>query len=103
MALPPEKLNELKQVIHCHLNQLDIHGQIRNVLSESLGENEINERNVGKENLLSILKEKGIVDDVMKTLEFQGIDKGKKSDLEKKNEKEWIADQQRKCEFCFCS
>ena len=101
MALPPEKLNELKQVIHSHLNQLDIHGQIRNVLSESLRENEIDERNIGKENLLSILKEKGIVDDVLETLEFQGIDKGKKSDLEKKNEKEWIVDQQRKCEFCF--
>jgi len=73
MSLPPEKLNELKQVIHNHLNQLDIHNQIRHVLSDSLRENNLNENDMQKEGLLNILKEKGIVSDIMKTLEFKGV------------------------------
>ena len=74
MALPPEKVNELKQVIHAHLNQLDIHGQIRNIVDESMQNNTLNESENEKEmNMLQILKEKGVVDDILGSLKFKGI------------------------------
>lgn len=104
MSLPPEKINELKQVIHAHLSNLDIHGQIRNVLSESLRENQLEKENVQESNLLESLKERGIVDDIMKSLEFKGLEVKSKSKVQDfkggKNEKSenWIPDEDKKCE-----
>lgn len=97
MSLPPEKVSELKQVIHNHLSQLDVHGQIRNVLSESLREKDVDEKNLGESGLLELLKERGIVDDIMKTLEFQGVDKNKKLTDPVKMEKSWVPEENRKC------
>ena len=102
MTLPPEKVNELKQVIHKHLSELDVHGQIRNVLSESLRENETADEN----NLLEMLKDRGIVDDIMKTLQFEGIEKKSKAVSSKDGSKilkekagAWIPDEQKKCKI----
>ena len=71
MSLPPEKLNELKQVIHNHLTQLNIHDVIRQCMSESLKQDETGP--IEEEGLLNTLREKGIIEDVMHTLQFDGI------------------------------
>jgi len=104
MTLPPEKVNELKQVIHSHLAQLDIHGQIKNLVSESMknvSENR-NDHLEEENNLLNMLKEQGIVDDIMSTLKFHGIkDEDKRSkdtSILKQKEGKWMADEERKCE-----
>lgn len=106
MSLPPEKISELKQLIHSHLSQLDIHGQIRNVLSESLrNESGANgNKSTDEQNLLKVLKEQGIVEDIMKTLKFRGTAGNKmntpiKEDIKEKDGK-WLADDDKKCMFC---
>ena len=50
MSLPPEKISELKQVIHTHLTNLNIHTQIRNVLNETAQENKENGQGIGNVN-----------------------------------------------------
>ena len=99
MSLPPEKVNELKQVIHAHLNQLDIHGQIKNVVDESMKNNSLNE-NENEMNVLQLLKEKGVVDDILGTLKFQGLkeslSKPSKAVLKEK-EGQWISEEEKKC------
>ena len=100
MALPPEKVNELKQVIHAHLNQLDIHGQIRNIVDESMQNNTLNESENEKEmNMLQILKEKGVVDDILGSLKFKGIKEKQtlSKDVLKEKEGQWIPEEKKKC------
>ena len=97
MGLPPEKISELKQLIHNHLNQLDIHGQIRSVVSESLHKDSTADQD--EKNLLRILKEQGVVEDVMKTLKFHGaLNNFTEATKNKKNEEDWIPEEHRKCE-----
>lgn len=100
MSLPPEKVNELKQVIHAHLNQLDIHGQIKNIVDESMRNNTLNEsENENEMNMLQILKEKGVVDDILGTLKFKGIKEKQKlsKDVLKEKEGQWIPEEEKKC------
>ena len=104
MSLPPEKVNELKQVIHAHLNQLDIHGQIKNIVDESMKHNMLNESENEREmNMLQILKEKGVVNDILGTLKFKGIKEKQKSSKDVMMEKEgqWIPDEEKKCNDNF--
>ena len=60
MTLPPEKLSELKQVIHSHLNTVDVHNQIKDVLSQTLPDQETDEDN-RQQNLLQLIKVNGFM------------------------------------------
>ena len=100
MSLPPEKVSELRQVIHAHLNQLDIHGQIKNIVDESMRNNSVNKsENENEMNMLQILKEKGVVDDILGTLKFQGLKENSKPSKAALKEKEgqWIPEEEKKC------
>nr|AAI58977.1 Unknown (protein for MGC:135748) [Xenopus tropicalis] len=71
MALPPEKATELKQIIHEQLTRMDVHGKIREVLAESLREEFRTEsQQLSEEDLMKALRQRGIVDEVMKELHF---------------------------------
>ena len=71
MTLPAEKLNELKQMIHNHLDRMDIHGRIRECVSESLRDREEDSGDVSEEGLIRTIQEKGIVEDVLRGLQFK--------------------------------
>lgn len=73
--LPAEKVNELKQLIHSHLNQTDVHSKIKDCLDESFVSNERHRNVVEEGEILNVLRERGLVDEVMKTLKFEGIEK----------------------------
>ena len=72
--LPTEKLNELKQLIHSHLNQTDVHSKIKHCLDDSFkGEGDARSGGVDENTVLNILRERGVINDVMRTLKFEGI------------------------------
>lgn len=73
--LPAEKVNELRQLIHSHLNQMDVHSKIKGCLDESFVSDERHRNVVEEDKILNVLREKGLVDEVMKTLKFEGIEK----------------------------
>ncbi|KAM4687677.1 centrosomal protein of 76 kDa [Discoglossus pictus] len=71
MSLTPEKATELKQIIHQQLTRMDVHGKIREVLAETLKEEFRTEyEQLSEEDLMKALRQRGIVDDVMKELHF---------------------------------
>lgn len=70
MSLPPDKITELKQIIHNHLSQFDIQSSIRNVLTEILQEQNEGQQITERE-LLSALNQKGVLDEIMSRLQFQ--------------------------------
>ncbi|XP_023669330.1 centrosomal protein of 76 kDa [Paramormyrops kingsleyae] len=71
MSLPPEKASELKQIIHNHLTKMDIHGKIRDVLAETVREELGPEhRALSEADFIRALQRRGIVDDLMKQLQF---------------------------------
>ena len=74
--LPPEKINELKQLIHNHLNQSDIHSRIKSCLDDSLSreyEARKDNLNIDENNIMNLLRERGVINDVMKTLKFDRV------------------------------
>ncbi|XP_039381068.1 centrosomal protein of 76 kDa isoform X3 [Mauremys reevesii] len=71
MALPPEKVSELKQIIRQQLTRMDVHGRIREVLAETIREELAPEhQQLSAEDLMKALRRRGIIDDVMKELTF---------------------------------
>ncbi|XP_041255221.1 centrosomal protein of 76 kDa isoform X2 [Onychostruthus taczanowskii] len=71
MSLPPEKASELKQIIHQQLLKMDVHGRIREVLAETIREELAPEhQQLSTEDLIRALRQRGIIDDVMKELKF---------------------------------
>lgn len=72
MSLPPEKLTELKQMIRSHLDRVDIHGKIKQYVSESMVDGE-DDSITDEEALLRGLRQKGIIDQVMSGLNFPGL------------------------------
>ncbi|XP_065524023.1 centrosomal protein of 76 kDa isoform X2 [Lathamus discolor] len=71
MSLPPEKASELKQIIHQQLVKMDVHGRIREVLAETIREELAPEhQQLSTEDLIKALRQRGIIDDVMKELKF---------------------------------
>uniref|UniRef100_A0A1A8F5G6 Centrosomal protein of 76 kDa n=3 Tax=Nothobranchius korthausae TaxID=1143690 RepID=A0A1A8F5G6_9TELE len=71
MSLPSEKASELKQKIHNHLLKMDIHGKIRELIAETLGEDQgSGRRSLSEADVLRVLQRRGIIDDVMKDLHF---------------------------------
>ncbi|XP_057691364.1 centrosomal protein of 76 kDa [Corythoichthys intestinalis] len=74
MALRPEQAAEMKQKIQDHLNKMDIRGRIREVLSETLRDDQGAARQVLSEaDFLHALQRRGIIDDVMKDLYFSQV------------------------------
>ena len=84
MTLPAEKVHELKQIIHSHLSQMNVHSKIKGCLDDSFTD-EDDRRGIDEATLLNALKERGIVDDVMRTLKFEGID-GQQKRVEKRRD-----------------
>ncbi|XP_066184825.1 centrosomal protein of 76 kDa isoform X2 [Sylvia atricapilla] len=71
MSLPPEKASELKEIIHRQLLKMDVHGRIREVLAETVREELAPEhQQLSTEDLIKALRQRGIIDDVMKELKF---------------------------------
>ncbi|KAM8966492.1 centrosomal protein of 76 kDa isoform 2-T2 [Pelodytes ibericus] len=71
MSLSPEKATELKQIIHEQLARMNVHGKIREVLSETLNEEfRAETQQLSEEDLMTALRQRGIIDDVIKELRF---------------------------------
>ncbi|XP_023580586.1 centrosomal protein of 76 kDa [Trichechus manatus latirostris] len=71
MSLPAEKASELKQLIHQQLNKMDVHGRIREILAETIREELApDQQQLSTEDLIKALRRRGIIDDVMKELNF---------------------------------
>ncbi|CAL8247909.1 unnamed protein product [Lota lota] len=87
MSLPPEKASELKKTIHDHLIKMDIHGKIREVLSETVKDDLGSGPHTFSEgDFLQALQRRGIIDDVMRDLQFsQNI----QQDTERSREKDF--------------
>uniref|UniRef100_A0A3Q0R6T8 Centrosomal protein of 76 kDa n=1 Tax=Amphilophus citrinellus TaxID=61819 RepID=A0A3Q0R6T8_AMPCI len=74
MSLPPEKASELKQIIHNHLLKMDIHGKIREVLAETVRDDQSSaRRSLSEADFLRALQRRGIIDDMMKELHFTQV------------------------------
>ena len=90
--LPSEKVNELKQLIHNHLNQIDVHSKIKDCLNEesfagqTSSDHDHDQTSTGEEDrILGILREKGLIDEVMRTLKFEGTESSDKKDVKNKH------------------
>ncbi|XP_076112649.1 centrosomal protein of 76 kDa-like [Mytilus galloprovincialis] len=70
MSVPPEKIAELKQIIHGQLSQIGMQSRIRDVMSEVITEDYSNGQ-VSEQEIMQKLKERGLVDDLMSNLQFQ--------------------------------
>ncbi|XP_066039972.1 centrosomal protein of 76 kDa isoform X2 [Chamaea fasciata] len=71
MSLPPQKASQLKEIIHQQLLKMDVHGRIREVLAETIREELAPEhQQLSTEDLIKALRQRGIIDDVMKELKF---------------------------------
>uniref|UniRef100_A0A493T7S0 CEP76 N-terminal domain-containing protein n=1 Tax=Anas platyrhynchos platyrhynchos TaxID=8840 RepID=A0A493T7S0_ANAPP len=71
MSLPPERAAELRELIQRQLLKMDVHGRIREVLAETIREELAPEhQQLSTEDLIKALRQRGIVDDVMKELKF---------------------------------
>ncbi|XP_012505420.1 PREDICTED: centrosomal protein of 76 kDa [Propithecus coquereli] len=78
MSLPPEKAAELKQLIHQQLSKMDVHGRIREILAETIREELApDQQHLSTEDLIKALRRRGIIDDVMKELNFVTVLGGK--------------------------
>lgn len=70
-ALSPEKITELKQIIHNQLNQMDVQTRIRDILSESLQDDgEGGGPEFGEMELLDAVRQRGLVEEIMERLEI---------------------------------
>ncbi|XP_038162165.1 centrosomal protein of 76 kDa [Cyprinodon tularosa] len=71
MCLPPEKASELKQIIQNHLLKMDIHGKIREVLAETIKDDQgSGHQHLSEADFVQALQRRGIIDNVMKDLHF---------------------------------
>ena len=75
MSLPSEKVQELKQLIHNHLTQTNVHSRIKECVDDSFRGDDLESGRIDEAGLLNALKERGIVDDVMNTLKFEGLER----------------------------
>ncbi|CAH3025955.1 unnamed protein product [Porites evermanni] len=84
MSLPTEKVQELKQIIHNHLSQMNVHSRIKECVDESFRGDDRESGALDEAGLLSALKERGIVDDVMNTLKFEGLERERRRPQDRK-------------------
>ncbi|XP_002130643.2 centrosomal protein of 76 kDa-like [Ciona intestinalis] len=73
MALPAEKVVELKQIIHNQMNQANIHDQIKDIISQSLNRQDPGPSDdnfdITEGQILSDLKRRGVVEDILSKLQ----------------------------------
>lgn len=75
MSLPPEKVQELKQLIHNHMSHASVHSRIKSCVEESFtGE----DQDIDERFLLQALKDRGVVDEVMRSLRFERLEREEK-------------------------
>ena len=86
MALPTEKVQELKQIIHNHLSQMNVHSRIKECVDESFRGEDFESGVIDEAGLLNALKERGIVDDVMNTLKFEGLEREPRRSKDRRRE-----------------
>ena len=86
MALPTEKVQELKQIIHNHLSQMSVHSRIKECVDESFRGEDFESGVIDEAGLLNALKERGIVDDVMNTLKFEGLEREPRRSKDRRRE-----------------
>ncbi|WAR13635.1 CEP76-like protein [Mya arenaria] len=73
MALPAEKVAELKQIIHNQLSQGDVQRRIREMLAESMQEEYSSSGHpLGEDEIFSRLKQRGVVDNILHQIQFDG-------------------------------
>ncbi|XP_055892466.1 centrosomal protein of 76 kDa-like [Biomphalaria glabrata] len=77
MALPPEKINELKQIIHSQISQMDIQNQIRGVVSKMVPDKAGISNGVNEADVMNQLRQQGVVDEIMRHLQMNGNQNGK--------------------------
>lgn len=70
MSMPPEKISELKQIIHGQLSQMEIQNRVRDIMGEVITEDYSNGQ-VSEQELLQKLKQRGLVDDILQQLQFE--------------------------------
>ncbi len=68
-TLPPEKINQIKQIIHDRYNEVDIQSQIRSIISEQMSNS--NPGNNNHEAIVQQIKNKGIIDSLMTGIKFE--------------------------------
>ena len=78
-ALPPEKLVEMKQIIHDHIRKMDLHSTLKDSLETTMvgggggggsGSGDVADELIDETRLLSLVKEKGILDKILVDLGF---------------------------------
>ncbi|CAL1548119.1 unnamed protein product [Lymnaea stagnalis] len=77
MALPPEKINELKQIIHSQISQLDIQKQIRNVVSNMSSQEQGQSSAFTEADVMNQLRQRGVVDEILRHIQVDGPQNGK--------------------------
>ncbi|BFZ19803.1 hypothetical protein BsWGS_22842 [Bradybaena similaris] len=77
MALPSEKIAELKQIIHSQVSQMDIQQQIRNVVSNIMSESNGHTGALNEADIMNHLRQRGVVDEVMRHIQADGPHSGK--------------------------
>jgi centrosomal protein CEP76 len=72
MTLPPEKINQIKQIIHSRFSELDIQSKIRDIIADKLSESGEQQAThaSSQELLIQELKKKGIVDSIINGLKI---------------------------------
>ncbi|KAJ3597940.1 hypothetical protein NHX12_001455 [Muraenolepis orangiensis] len=86
MSLPPEKASELKKTIHNHLMKMNVHGKIREVLSETVKDDlGVGAPTFSEGDFLQALQRRGVIDDVMRDLQLtQDVQQGTERHREEK-------------------
>ena len=67
-SLPAEKVSELRQMIHNHVNRADVMNKIQSCVEQTLG---TAEGQLDETELLATLQAKGIVDDILSSLQLE--------------------------------
>ncbi|XP_071495438.1 centrosomal protein of 76 kDa-like [Diadema antillarum] len=78
-ALPPEKITELKQIIHNQLDQMNVQARIRDILSDSIGDKVDESLALGEQELLEAVRQRGLVEEIMDRLEIGGRERSSPS------------------------
>jgi len=69
-SLPPEKIKQIKQIIHDRYNEVDIQSQIRSIIAEQMSSND-GLKSSNQEAIVHEIRKKGIIDSLMSGVKFE--------------------------------
>ncbi len=69
-SLPPEKIKQIKQIIHDRYNEVDIQSQIRTIIAEQMSSND-GLKPSHQEAIVHEIRKKGIIDSLMSGVKFE--------------------------------